>query len=144
MIGSGPRSGAGMAVVLGLGAIPTAKAVRRRRQHRQLDPAGRPAGAWEHTLDRLAEHRLRLPASLTAPEVANRAAVPVGPAAEPLRELAAAVDAARNDRRQQPTPDAVLQGWAVASQVDAALREGASLRARAWAALSLAPFRRFS
>jgi hypothetical protein len=134
--------GAGAAVLLGLGAVVTAKSVRRRRQHRRPDPADRLAGAWEHTLDRLAEYRLRLPASLTAPEVADRAGASVAAAARPLCDLATAVDAARYDRRRRPAPDAVEQGWAVARQVDAALRGGASLPARVRAALSLAPFTR--
>ena len=134
--------GACVAVALGLGGLVGAKAIRRRRQRRRTDPAARLAGAWEHTLDRLAEHQLHVPASLTAPEVADRAAPSIGAAAAPLQDLAGAVDAARYDRRRGPASSTVEQAWAVARQVDDALRSGASVRARIRAALSLAPFTR--
>ncbi|MBO0693077.1 MAG: hypothetical protein J2P58_09285 [Acidimicrobiaceae bacterium] len=133
---------AAAAVGLGMGGVVAAKAVRRRHQRNRTDPAARLAGAWEHTLDRLAEHGLRLPASLTGPEVADRAATSVGEAARPLRDLATAVDAARYDRRHRPAPETVEEGWAVARRVGDALRSRSSVRARIRAALSLAPFTR--
>ena len=133
---------AAAAAAASVGSLVAAKAIRRRRQRGATDPGARLVGAWEYTLDRLGEHGLALPASLTAPEIADRAGARFTGVTAPMRTLAPAVDAVRYNRGAPvlvSTPD---EGWAAAREVQAALRSGSSLgtRVRAW--VSTAPLMR--
>jgi hypothetical protein len=124
------------------GSLVAAKGVRRRRQRGATDPGVRLTGAWEYTLDRLGERGLALPASLTAPEVADRAGTRFAAAAAPMRRLAPAVDAVRYNRGAPVPAGAADEGWVAAREVDAALRRGASIAVRLRAWLSAAPLLR--
>jgi hypothetical protein len=67
--------GAGLlGALLAAETINLAAKTHRRRRRRRGDAASRVSGAWLETLDRLDEAGVRIPASLTAEEVAERAA----------------------------------------------------------------------
>jgi transglutaminase-like putative cysteine protease len=132
--------GVGAVGVLLVALVLLAKAARRRRQRHGRDPAALVAGAWERTLDRLAEHGLDIPGSLTAPEVAARAGVAFGTeAAGAVAVLVPVVDAARYNRRFPPTAERADRSWATARDVEAALRAAATPGRRLRAVVSVAP-----
>jgi hypothetical protein len=120
-------------------ALVAAKARRCRRQRGATDPGARLVGAWEYTLDRLSEHGPALPASLSAPEIADRAGARFTEVTAPMRSLAPAVDAVRYNRGAPVRVGAPDEGWAAAREVHAALHAGASLEGRARAWVSTAP-----
>jgi transglutaminase-like putative cysteine protease len=127
-------------LVAGVGAVLVAKAVRRQRQRTRGSAPDRVAGAWEHTVDRLAEYGLSVPASLTAPEVVVQAEAIFGTAtAEAVQALAPAVDAARYDRGHPADDAAADRSWAAAARVGSSLRAGATRTERIRAGLSPAP-----
>ncbi len=124
-------------------AVVGAKGWRLRGQRHRPDPALRLAGAWEHTLDRLAELGIPLAASLTAGEVADRAVAGLGnQRARPVAGLVDFVDSARYDRRFPPTTAASDAAWAEARHFDETLRATTPALRRLRARLSLAPLRR--
>jgi transglutaminase-like putative cysteine protease len=130
-------------VVGGVGAVLAAKAVRRQHQRTRGSAPDRVVGAWEHTVDRLAEYGLSVPASLTAPEVVVRTEATFGAAtAEAVQALAPAVDAVRYDRGHPPDDAAADRSWAAATRVGSSLRAGASPSARLRAGLSPTPLQR--
>ncbi|HEX2298216.1 MAG TPA: DUF4129 domain-containing protein, partial [Pseudonocardiaceae bacterium] len=61
---------------------------RRRRQRRKGDAAERIVGAWQESTDRLVEHGVAVPPSLTAQEVAQRAGQQLGEPAAAVTALA--------------------------------------------------------
>jgi hypothetical protein len=85
---------------------------------------------------------LALPASLTAPEVADRAAARFEASATGMRVLAPAVDSVRYDRAGSVSAEGAERGWLAARQVGTALRAGASVGTRLRGALSVAPWGR--
>ncbi len=132
---------AGTAGLGGLGLV-VAKARRRGRRRRRSEPAARLIGAWEQVLDRLAGLGTGVGAALTTPEVA-RAAGELGPScAAPVAALGPLVDAARYDRRHQPTSASADQAWAQAGAFEQAVRATVPIRRRARAAVSLSPWLR--
>ncbi|MGI8752087.1 MAG: transglutaminaseTgpA domain-containing protein [Acidimicrobiales bacterium] len=131
-----------LVVVAGL-VIAAAKAGRRQRQRRRIDPRQRVAGAWECVLDRLAELGVNVAPALTVPEVVERAVTRVGPkGVGPLPKLVRVIDASRYDRQFPPSPAMADSAWAQTLEVERSLRASVPVARRLRAVLSPAPWRR--
>lgn len=117
-------TGAAMAVaVLVVTGILAMKARRRRRRRHAPGNAARVAGAWQEAVDRLTERGIPMPASLTAHEVADRAASVLGAAADPLVRLAPLTTAAVY-APDEPDDRAVEQAWQLESELRRRLYPG--------------------
>jgi transglutaminase-like putative cysteine protease len=124
-----------------LAAAAVARAMTRRRWRREPDPRRRVAGAWQETLGRLATAGGGPLSSLTPDEVVTRGVRLLGdPAGPPLMRLAGLVNAALFGARPPAPGDADL-AWSAAAQVRRLARRHTRWRARAAAALRLAPAR---
>jgi transglutaminase-like putative cysteine protease len=109
---------------------------KRRRRWRRRRGRGRNArviGAWRDTTDRLVEHGVRVPASMTAREVADRAEQRLGTSAGAVAVLAPLVTAAVFGPAE-PTEDEVRTAWQLNSRLRRELRQGRGWwrSARAW------------
>lgn len=123
--------------------IAVAKAGRRQRQRRRIDPRQRVAGAWECVLDRLAELGVNVAPALTVPEVVDRAVTRVGSdGVGPLPKLVRLIDASRYDRQFPPSPAMADSAWAQTLEVERSLRASLPVTRRLRAVVSPAPWRR--
>jgi hypothetical protein len=128
-------------VLLGVLAVPVAKWIRRwRRRHRS--GAASVVGAWQDTVDRLVEARLRIPASATARECVEAAEqLLAGPATEAIRRLASSFDHAAY-APQPPSGNEPERAWADAASVRRAIRASLRLDRRIGSLLSPRPLLR--
>jgi transglutaminase-like putative cysteine protease len=109
---------------------------KRRRRWRRRRGGGRNArviGAWRDTTDRLVEHGVQVPASMTAREVADHAEQRLGTPAGAVAVLAPLVTAAVFCPAE-PTEDEVRTAWQLNSRLRRELRQGRGWwrSARAW------------
>jgi transglutaminase-like putative cysteine protease len=123
---------AGTVVVLIL-AVLLEKRRRRWRRRRGGGRNARVIGAWRDTADRLVEHGVRVPASMTAREVADHAEQRLGTSAGAVAVLAPLVTAAVFCPAE-PTDDEVRTAWQLNSRLRRELRQGRGWwrSARAW------------
>ncbi|HSV67403.1 MAG TPA: transglutaminase domain-containing protein [Mycobacteriales bacterium] len=124
-------------LLLALLTIPLAKVIRRRRRRRG-DPAGRIAGAWADTVDRLVELGVPVDAGRTTGELATDAATRA-----PGSRIA--VLARLRDASFAPSPPSAGEAdaaWTAADDVRKRLRRGRSARSRARAHLDPRPLLR--
>ncbi len=127
---------------LATGAVLLAKTRRRRRQRDSSDALQRMRGSWEFVVDRAIETGVKLPATLTRDETADRIGAVFGSSCRvPLAVLAPLVDAAVYDRRRPPASDQVEAAWQQADVFGAELQRILSPGRRLQAAMSVAPWR---
>lgn len=108
--------------------------IRRRRQRRRTGSgAARIVGAWRETTDRLVEHGVGIPQSLTAQQVAQRAEQQLGEPAASVAVLAPIVTKAIFCPIP-PDDDTVREAWELDAQLSRDLRrvDGPLGRVRAW------------
>jgi hypothetical protein len=128
-----------MLLVLLAGAfVVIGKARRRGRRRREPDPAARVLGAWREQLDRLAEHGISPPVSLTFHEVAEHARERVGAAADPIAATAELATTAVYAPEHLGRAEAD-QAWALVARLTAELNRGRSPAARLRAAVDPRP-----
>ncbi|MBP2329531.1 transglutaminase-like putative cysteine protease [Kibdelosporangium banguiense] len=112
------------------------KCRRRWYRRRKSGNSARVVGAWREAMDRLAEHGVRTPASLTAFEAAEHATEALGPAVGGI-----VVDLAEFATRavysaDEPDSDAVRQAWALEARLRRQLFARLSLQ---WLMARLSP-----
>jgi transglutaminase-like putative cysteine protease len=113
---------AGVVVALVL-AVLLEKRRRRWRRRRGGGPNARVIGAWRDTTDRLVEHGVPVPASMTAREVAEHAEQRLDTSAGAVAVLAPLVTAAVFGPAE-PTGDEVRDAWQLNSRLRRELRQG--------------------
>jgi len=113
--------------------VITGEKIRRRRQRRQGSTAAQIVGAWRETTDRLIEHGVAVPQSLTAQEVAQRAKHQLGDPAAAVTALAPMVTKAVFCSIP-PEDNTVRTAWELYAQLSRALRrfDGPLGWVRAW------------
>ncbi len=131
---------AGLAV-LGAVLVPVAKSVRRRRRRARPTERGQVLAAWSEAAERLGEHGVPAPRSLSRPEVAASASRQAPELASPLGRLARLADDAGFAPVGSPagSPDAA---WQHVAEVRRVLRSRTRLPARVRAALDPRPLAR--
>ncbi len=113
-------AGAAVALIL---AVLLEKRRRRWRRRRGGGRNARVIGAWRDSTDRLVEHGVRVPASMTAREVADHAEQRLGTSAGAVAVLAPLVTAAVFCPAE-PTDDEVRTAWQLNSRLRRELRQG--------------------
>ena len=123
-------------------AVVVAKARRRWRRRSSPTPAGRVVGAWQESVDRLRERRLRVTPTMTSAEVVTSVTDSLGPSApRALRSLAVVLDSTLFGHGSVG-PQAADAAWSWADEVTAGLRYGLSPWARLRLLLSPSPLLR--
>jgi transglutaminase-like putative cysteine protease len=131
-----------LAALLAAAVVVVLKRRRRSARRREGAPADQVVGAWDEVLDRLAEMRFPLGASMTPRDVARAGRATYGEAAaEPLGRLVPVVSRAVF-AQDEPSADVAAGAWGQTAAFERNLAAMLNRRQRLRTRLSLRPFRR--